>query len=134
MQVNGIVGQVQQGKRLSAKNRAFNKLRRTGTKPSEGIRQNPDDREAVDETTRMPRRYGAGFEAAPAELAFLCRPRAASQSRSLPAIDAEFESIAGADFRSARRLSPRALALWCPPWNSPRASEPKCPRNPSGHS
>ena len=61
MQVNEFVGQVQQGTRLSAKDRAFNRLRRTGTKPSEGIGQNPDSREAVDETTRMPRQYGAGF-------------------------------------------------------------------------
>ena len=61
MQVNEFVGQVQQGKRLSAKDRAFNKLRRTGTRPPEGIGQNPDSREAVDETTRMPRRFGAGF-------------------------------------------------------------------------
>ena len=61
MQVNEFVGQVQQGTRLSAKDRAFNKLRRTGTKPSEGIGQNPDDREAVARTTHMPRRYGAGF-------------------------------------------------------------------------
>ena len=41
MQVNEFVGQVQQGKRLSAKDRAFNKLRRTGTKPSEGIVAEP---------------------------------------------------------------------------------------------
>ncbi len=61
MQVNEFVGQVQQGTRLSAKDRAFNRLRRTGTKPSEGIGQTPDSREAVDETTRMPRQYGAGF-------------------------------------------------------------------------
>ena len=61
MQVNEFVGQVQQGTRLSAKDRAFNKLRRTGSKPSEGIGQNPDDREVVARTTHMPRRYGAGF-------------------------------------------------------------------------
>ena len=61
MQVNEFVGQVRQGKRLPAKNRALNKLRRTGTRPSEGIEQNPDSREAADETTRMPRQFGAGF-------------------------------------------------------------------------
>ena len=61
MHVNEFVGQVQQGTRLSAKDRAFNRLRRTGTKPSERIGQSPDSREAVDETTRMPHRYGAGF-------------------------------------------------------------------------
>ena len=61
MQVNEFVGQIKQGTRLSAKDRALNKLRRTGTKPSESIEQNPDSREAVAETTRTPRQYGAGF-------------------------------------------------------------------------
>ena len=61
MQVHEFVGQVQQDKRLPAKDRAFNKLRRTGTRPSESVGQNPESREAIDETTRMPRRYGAGF-------------------------------------------------------------------------
>ena len=63
MQVNEFVGQIKQGTRLTDMdmNRAFNEPRRSGTKLSEGIGQNPDGRKAVPGTTRMPRRYGAGF-------------------------------------------------------------------------
>ncbi len=61
MQVNEIVRQVQNGTRRPDMNRKFSKPRRTGAKLPEGIGQNPDGREAEVETTRMPRRYGAGF-------------------------------------------------------------------------
>ncbi len=63
MQVNEFVRQVQQGTRLTDMDmhRAFIEPRRTGTKRSEGVGSNLDSRQAVAGTTRMPRRYGAGF-------------------------------------------------------------------------
>jgi len=61
MQVNELVGQIKQGTRLPDIDRAFNDTRRTGAKLSKGIGQNPDGREAIAGTTRVPRRYGAGF-------------------------------------------------------------------------
>ena len=61
MQVNELVGQVQQGTRLSDMDRAFKEPRRTGTKASEGTGQRPDSREAIARTTPTPPRYGVGF-------------------------------------------------------------------------
>lgn len=69
MQVNELVGQVWQGTRLTDIDRAFNDTRATletqaerrGGTELRRTGQNPDGREAVAGTTRMPRRYGAGF-------------------------------------------------------------------------
>jgi len=62
MQVNELVGQLQQGTRLPELDRALDESRRrTVTRLSEGTWQNMDGRKAVARTTRKPRRYGAGF-------------------------------------------------------------------------
>jgi len=67
MRMNEFVEQVQQGTRLPDMDQAFNDARakletraeRRGA--AESRRQNPEGREAIASTTRMPRRYGAGF-------------------------------------------------------------------------
>jgi hypothetical protein len=71
MQVNELVGQVQQGTRHSndtpamletrAERRGAGKSRRTVTRLTEGTWQHSDGHEAVAATTRKPRLFGAGF-------------------------------------------------------------------------
>ncbi|MGH8197468.1 MAG: hypothetical protein ACRETI_04810 [Steroidobacteraceae bacterium] len=67
MQMNEFVEQVQQGTRLPDLDQAFNDARATletqaeRQGAAESRRQNPKGREAIASTTRMPRRYGAGF-------------------------------------------------------------------------
>ncbi len=62
MQVNESVGQVRKGTRLPDMDRASEDTRATRESRAErrGV-EAPRRREAVAETTRLPRQYGAGF-------------------------------------------------------------------------
>ena len=63
MQINEFTGQVQQGKRLPAMDRASNDTR--ATRESRPVQRGTDESRRTGTklagTTRMPRRYGAGF-------------------------------------------------------------------------